>query len=298
LQNAGIIAAEGGEIEVYRTVTNSTSGPNAAEITLRDGILRVGALASGGPQLTNSAVLASIGGENDFYGRITNSNNGHIAVTNESVLIFHDDVTADAGVITVFPGSSAVFLEDLTMNMGSMLQADLAGTNQDTGFGEIEVVGNAQLAGSLQAALAPGFTPNAGDTFPLLAAGAITGSLALGAMPDLPAGLMWDLDVIANRMILNVVPGLAGDYNGNGRVDSADYVVWRKSLDQTGDDLAADGDSNGKVDAADYDFWRSRLGNALADSGASVAVAVPEPSTSVLLFAALALVLRRGWKVR
>lgn len=143
------------------------------------------------------------------------------------------------------------------------------------------------------ATLAPGYTPHAGDAFPLLAAGAIMGSLALGAMPDLPAGLMWDLDVIGNRMILNVVPGLAGDYNGNGLVDMADYVAWRHSLDQTGVDLAADGDSNGVVDSADYEFWRSRYGNSLSGRAANAA-AVPEPAPVTVLFAALALVSYRA----
>jgi T5SS/PEP-CTERM-associated repeat protein len=294
MQNSGVIAAEGGELEFYRTISNSTIGPSAANMTLRDGVLRVGTVASGsGAQLNNSAVLASLGGENDFYGRITNSTNGLIAVTNDSVLRFHDDVTADAGVITVFPGSSAVFLEDLTINMSAMLQADLAGTNQDTGFGQIEVVGTAQLGGAVGAALAPGYTPQAGDAFPLLAAGSIIGSPALGAMPALPSGLKWDLDVVANRLILNVVPGLAGDYNGNGFVDTADYIVWRHTVGQTGVDLPGDGDSNGKVDAADYDFWRSRFGNSIT-SGSATAAAVPEPASIVVFFAVLTFVARRG----
>jgi T5SS/PEP-CTERM-associated repeat protein len=291
MQNFGIIAADGGEIELNRTVTNTTSGSNSGEITLRDGIVRVGTTASSGPQLTNSAVLAATGGTNDFYGRVSNSTTGQIAATNHSVLIFHDDVIADGGVITVFPGSTAVFLEDLTMNAGSTLQANLAGTNQNTGFGTAEVVGNAQFAGagSVQAILANGYTPKSGDTFPLVAAGAITGSLSLGAMPSLPNGLMWDLDVEANRLILSVVPGLAGDYNRNNTVDAADYIVWLRSLGQTGADLAADGDSNGKVDAADYDFWQSRLGNTLGNASANASV-VPEPATLVVFFVAMALV--------
>ena len=113
--------------------------------------------------MQNSSVLAAIGGVNDFYGRVSNVSTGHIAVTNNSVMIFHDDVSADGGVITVFPGSSAVFLEDLTMTGDSVLLADLAGTGADTGFGEIEVVGNAQLNSSLNITLAEGFAPEEGD---------------------------------------------------------------------------------------------------------------------------------------
>jgi T5SS/PEP-CTERM-associated repeat protein len=297
IQNTGVIAAESSALEFNRTITNLTSGSNAAEITLRNGIVRAGLLTSSGAQLTNSAVLAALGGTSDFYGRVTNTATGSIAVTNHSVLIFHDDVTADGGTITVFPGSSAIFLEDLTMNPGSKLLANLAGTNQDTGFGDAEVVGVAQLAGSVGASLAAGFTPQAGDTFPLIAASSLSGSLGLGDMPALPAGLKWDLDMEANRVLLSVVPGLAGDYNGDGAVNSADYVVWRKTLDQTGANLPADGNSNGRVDAADFDFWRARLGNT-SGTGLATAATVPEPASIMLLFVGLALVAGRGRKLQ
>jgi hypothetical protein len=75
--------------------------------------------------------------------------------------------------------------------------------------------------------------------------------------------------------------GVAGDYNGNGTVDAADYVLWRNnrgpgSLPNEG------GISPGVVDDADYNFWRSRFGRT-AGSGSEVGEsAVPEPS-SVLL---------------
>jgi len=96
---------------------------------------------------------------------------------------------------------------------------------------------------------------------------------------------------------LSVVPGLAGDYNSNGVVDSADYVAWRKTVAQTGNNLSADGDSNGTVDAADHDFWRSRLGNSSA-GGALVAAAVPEPGAALAFFAVLGLVMGCGRKLR
>jgi subtilisin family serine protease/formylglycine-generating enzyme required for sulfatase activity len=51
-----------------------------------------------------------------------------------------------------------------------------------------------------------------------------------------------------------------GDYNGNGVVDAADYVVWRDTLDSPGQ-LAADGDRNGVTDQADYILWKSNFGN-------------------------------------
>ena len=53
---------------------------------------------------------------------------------------------------------------------------------------------------------------------------------------------------------------LTGDYNGNGTVDAADYVVWRKSEGQTGAGLPADGDGDMDVDENDYLVWRANFG--------------------------------------
>ena len=48
-------------------------------------------------------------------------------------------------------------------------------------------------------------------------------------------------------------PVLPGDYNHNGIVDAADYVVWRDTLGQSGTGLAADGNGNHQIDSGDYD---------------------------------------------
>lgn len=57
---------------------------------------------------------------------------------------------------------------------------------------------------------------------------------------------------------------LAGDYNSDGRVDAADYTVWRDTRGTRGD-FRANGDnmgaSAGAVDQADFLFWRSHLGD-------------------------------------
>jgi hypothetical protein len=82
------------------------------------------------------------------------------------------------------------------------------------------------------------------------------------------------------------MPTTTGDYNENGVVDAADYVLWRKTLDQTvatpGD--GADGDLSGIIDAGDYAFWRARFGNIIGGPGlgADVIAAVPEPGSAFL----------------
>jgi hypothetical protein len=85
---------------------------------------------------------------------------------------------------------------------------------------------------------------------------------------------------------------LTADYNANGVVDAADYVLWRNANGTSvTPGTSPDGTGDGFVNIADYDFWRSRFGLP-AGSGSGVGSstnAIPEPSTFVLVaFGALA----------
>jgi hypothetical protein len=77
-----------------------------------------------------------------------------------------------------------------------------------------------------------------------------------------------------------VSEGLDGDYNGDNKVDAADYVVWRKS----------DGSQTG------YNLWRANFGatgGAGSESGSDTS-GVPEPVGFILvLSAAVGVVVRR-----
>jgi sugar lactone lactonase YvrE len=94
-----------------------------------------------------------------------------------------------------------------------------------------------------------------------------------------------------------VVPerSLLGDYNDDGMVDAADYVVWRNAEPTA---TLPNDDSPGIVDTSDYDDWRARFGAmAPAGSGAFSAKFVPEPTTLLLLLVAAAVVgLMRRWE--
>jgi len=87
----------------------------------------------------------------------------------------------------------------------------------------------------------------------------------------------------------------SGDYNGNGQVDAADYVVWRKTLNSAASPAGsgADGNQSGLIDSGDYTYWRLRFGN--TTSGFASGSSVPEPASSVLilLVGPLAFCLRR-----
>jgi hypothetical protein len=86
-----------------------------------------------------------------------------------------------------------------------------------------------------------------------------------------------------------------GDYNNNGRVDAADYVVWRN---QNGQNVpagtGADGSNNGTVGPEDYTFWRTRFGQTVGSGSGLTNNAVPEPtSTATVIITTLALLASR-----
>jgi hypothetical protein len=67
---------------------------------------------------------------------------------------------------------------------------------------------------------------------------------------------------VDNLTFTRAIAPTGGDYNGDGVGNAADYVVWRKTLGQTGPGLAADGDGDLDVDQADYQIWYTNFGSA------------------------------------
>jgi hypothetical protein len=79
-----------------------------------------------------------------------------------------------------------------------------------------------------------------------------------------------------------------GDYNYNGVVDAADFVIWRKSLGTT-------------YTLGDYEVWRAHFGNTVPSGSQFTGVSsVPEPATMWMAYFGFALIatvrLRRTWR--
>jgi hypothetical protein len=95
---------------------------------------------------------------------------------------------------------------------------------------------------------------------------------------------------INDRPILSITyavpkPTKFGDYNQNGTVDAADYVVWRDALNQS---IVLPNDSTpSTVSQADYQVWRTRFGQRADPAvGGAASDSIPEPNTFVLVILA------------
>ncbi|WP_146591239.1 endonuclease/exonuclease/phosphatase family protein [Posidoniimonas polymericola] len=90
-----------------------------------------------------------------------------------------------------------------------------------------------------------------------------------GASPEVLAALRMASDhlpVVVDYLL--PPPLLAGDFNQDGRVDSADYSVWRTGFGVL-------------YDHQDYEIWRANFG--AVQAAASGYAAAPEPAAGVLL---------------
>ncbi|MEX0642441.1 MAG: hypothetical protein WD468_07055 [Pirellulales bacterium] len=325
--NDGLIDIDGGTIEFGRAVTNSTVSPSTGLIAARNATLRFSA------GLQNSGALTFTAGVSDVFGDVTTLNNlstpGRIVVTGGAQANFFDDVVNNGSIQVSAAGtlqSTAVFLGSLSGNgvagtghvfmegdmrpgfsPGTMafggdlsygplatLNIEIAGVTPGTQYDQVTVANDVALSGTLEVTLLGGFKPIAGNSFAILTAGgSIDGTFGNEILPQLSGGLQWGVSYLPQSVSVNV-GGVLGDYNLNGVVDAADFVVWRKLLSTSA--LVADASGNGIVDQADYDVWRANFGQVAAlasgtGSAVSPPVAVPEPATAILagLFAVLLL---------
>src|SRR5690606_23947237 len=109
------------------------------------------------------------------------------------------------------------------------------------------------------------------------------------------SGRIDDLKIEAEKLITEA----PGDFNGDGNVDGADFVIWQTNFpNNTGEATLATGDANGdgNVDGADFVIWQTNF-PFTASQGAQV---VPEPPSARLLIVASVLLgcltLRQGMR--
>lgn len=94
---------------------------------------------------------------------------------------------------------------------------------------------------------------------------------------------------LTNSSVVYSSIALPGDFNGDNKVDAADYTLWRDTAGTA--TLTADHSGDGVVNVIDYHIWAANYGASMA----AAAGAVPEPAglLSVAVFGCLVAARRR-----
>ena len=107
---------------------------------------------------------------------------------------------------------------------------------------------------------------------------------------------------VDNLQITSAFFNVPYDYNRNGIVDAADYILWRDTFGSS-TELRADGDGDAVVDEDDYELWKRNFGATSGPAGGqgalagrAMSVSVPEPASVpmiVLVTGLMACLVRR-----
>lgn len=221
--------------------------------------------------------------ENGVYTDVSNASGVTDTGSGRGLLSLDYDNDGDLDVFIVNHGAQPILYRNDGGNDNDWLKIKLEGTasNRD-GIGafitvdpDVNIVGD-EIVREI----------NAGSNF--LSQNELTAHFGLGLNAgsiDLitihwPSGAVQALGNVSANQVLYVVENfLAGDYNGDHVVNSADYTVWRNQLGMAGDGYAADGNRDGLVNQFDYDVWRTHFGETAGGSAAAApGQPVPEPS--------------------
>ncbi len=213
-------------------------------------------------------------------GEISNASAIRAAGISNTILESH-------GLIT--PGDTPEETGTLTLRDHFILLGDTNVIEIELGDGEhdalhlITAADPVVLNGELEVSLLAGYSPSAGDTFDIITAvNGLTGVFDTETLPGLSSELAWIVDYTANTVTLDIV--LTGDYNDDGFVDAADYTVWRDNVGQPAGTLLND-PTGVVIGSIQYDNWVANYGATTLSN--STSASVPEPSTLLLLLAAL-----------
>jgi len=202
-----------------------------------------------------------------------------------------DGQFSNAGVVAPggSPGTLSIVNGNYVQTAAGTLVVDLGGVHVGE-FDRLEIRrGGATLAGGLQVSLLDDFLPPVGSVFEILwAENNLSGAFdpLLTVFPPLP-GRQWNLIQRRGTITLEILSALLiGDYNDDGMVDAADYIIWRKNL---GANITLPNEdpnqTQGWVTIEDYAVWKAHYGDSNLGSGGGglTTSTVPEPATLLML---------------
>jgi hypothetical protein len=219
------------------------------------------------------------------------------------------DTSVDDAELQSNPATSALISLEVNTTNGQVRFRNQTGATVNIDYYEIKSASgalNATAWNSLQEQNLAGFPAGngsgngweqaGGSNSNVVAESYLTGNSAVGNSATVGLGAAYNVGgthdlTFKYGQLTSSTAAVEGDYNNNGTVDAADYVLWRNGGPLQNDPTAG-------VQAADYDFWRARLGNAAGPSGPSTLFrgpvfyvtsfsgagsAVPEPTSVILI---------------
>ncbi|MFC4634673.1 T9SS type A sorting domain-containing protein [Dokdonia ponticola] len=172
----------GGTIVNFATINNNLSG------TLNN---------NGGALLRND----NGSGQINNSGSIILSQNGTLFGRNS----FHIGNQINSGILVPGNGIGIYrFNNDYTHQMTARLDIQIVGaTTVGTDYDQVEVIGNTQLAGTLNVSLPSAFVPQIGDSFTILTSNSISGTFDTVNFPTIPNGV-FNITYTSTEVILTV----------------------------------------------------------------------------------------------
>jgi hypothetical protein len=261
-------------------VEDAPVGPGNGEVVIGANPSAAAALNLSGGKLTAKTLSKGAGGTFNFTGGVLSAQTINFDLVNNGGTLAPGESPGTTNIIGSFTTTSGA------------LEIELASA---ASFDTVVATGAVSLGGDLIVKLLGGFVPNVTDTFTI-----VTGSDIIDSFDNLLASQRVNIDGADGSFLVTygdqtvtlsnfslAPPALAGDYNNDGNVDAADYVVWRKFVN-TNFALPNETASEGAVDEDDYNAWLANFGAAGGGGGSPV----PEPST--ILFVLIAYLARRG----
>jgi hypothetical protein len=170
--------------------------------------------------------------------------------------------TYDKPVSIQFPSSPVLLGESLSASIPVTLSVQV-NTSGIMDWSKVELFDYAQKIGEV---LPGGLPSSTAIVLATLSAGDVHALTALVTRAD-------GFTVRTTNIVTALTASFQGDFNNDGAVDAADYVVWRKGLGTM-------------YTQSDYNAWRARFGQT-AGSGLALGsfsnTTIPEPAAATLL---------------
>jgi T5SS/PEP-CTERM-associated repeat protein len=267
-----------GRLSVAGDASTSTSGGNGTLDINEGGTVTVTqdtAIFSNGIVRLQGGTLdtASVGFQGAGGQFLFTSGTLHVGIYNGNLLNQGGSLAPghSAGLTTVVGSYTQQAAGDLDMEIGGLSAFD-----NDI----VNVLGTASLGGELQLALINGFVPGAGQTFSIMQAANLMGAFSNVATGqrlatyddrgsfrvDYGVGSLFNPNqIVLSSFVPNTLPG---DFNDDGSVDAADYVMWRKLY----------------LGPAAYTTWQEYFGRtAPVEPGSGAEATIAEPTAMALI---------------